>query len=306
MSSQSDAHDEDPDTESELSRSYISIASKDEYEDASRLSEVMDSTEALRDMRCYVAFVDREIMPRYNLLEGNEPQRVSLDDLWSLFHVGELVYAPTMGNNTDGYFQELWRVYYVLSPEPQSDKSSTGSNHGFGRAQDELLANARSTFEVYCYHIDHDGSSYGAVRRIFNIESFPGEREINSLEVYPFRLAENRDQVIQTLQEQGMKFQRTFEQQHQSYNNWSLAAQMKLSIYEQMPVDRGRRRLYEPSEISREDNYSSDNKVASEFIESHVIVDLEEAFKANPDWRPHFHRPPMSKPETTEPMFDDE
>lgn len=92
----------------------------------------------------------------------------------------------------------------------------------------------------------------------------------------------------------------------QSYNNWSLTAQMKLSIYEQMPVDRGRRRLYEHSGISREDDHSSDNKVASEFIESHVIVDLDEAFKANPDWRPHFYRPHMSITETPESMFDDE
>ncbi|ROV92945.1 hypothetical protein VSDG_06385 [Cytospora chrysosperma] len=203
-------------------------------------------------------------MPRYNLLQGNEPQRVSFDDLWSLFHVGELVYAPTIGNNTDDYFQELWRLYDVSSPEPQSDKSSTGSNHGFGRFQFEMLVDATSAFELYCYHIDHDGSSYGAVCRVFNIEPFPGEREIKSLEVYPFRLAENRDQVLQTLQKQGMKFQRT------------------------------------------ENDYSSDNKVASEFIESHVIVDLEEAFKANPNWRPRFHRPHMSKPEITERMLDDE
>ncbi|ROV89583.1 hypothetical protein VMCG_09944 [Cytospora schulzeri] len=292
---------EGSDAESESNKS---LASMDEDGSTSgMMNKVMDSTEALRDMRCYVAFVDKEIMPRYNILQGNEPERVSFHELWSLFRVGELVYAPITGNKTDGQFQELWRLYRVSTPEPKPDKAYIGSNHIFGGAQDESQVDGTSTFAVYCYHVDHDGSSYGAVRRLFDIESFPGERDIQSLEVYPLRLAQNRDKILETLQQQGVKYQRTFEQRHQSYNNWSLATQAKPSDIEQKSVQRFVRRLtglMVRSERFREDDYQADNNIAPEFIESHVIVDLEEAFKANPGWRPHLHRPDISKSEASE------
>lgn len=164
LSSQAEDHHEESYAKSISGSSLTSVVSKDES--PSRIMDkVMDSTEALRDMRCYVAFVDREIMPRYKLLQGNEPQKVSFDELWSLFRVGELVYTPVTGNNTDGQSQELWRLYHVLCPDPKPDWSDTGDSHNFGAAQDDLLVDVGSTFAVYCYHIDHDGSSYGAVRQ---------------------------------------------------------------------------------------------------------------------------------------------
>ncbi|KUI63879.1 hypothetical protein VM1G_10659 [Cytospora mali] len=80
---------EESDAESESNNSLVSISSREE--DTSRMMDkVMDSTEALRDMRCYVDFVDKEIMPRFNFLQGNEPKRIAFDDLWCLFHVGDV------------------------------------------------------------------------------------------------------------------------------------------------------------------------------------------------------------------------
>lgn len=154
---------EDSDAESESSKSLASITSRD-GNISGMVDTVMDSTEALRDMRCYVEFVDKEIIPHYNMLQGNGPRSVSFDDLWCLFRVGELVYAPITANNTNSHYQELWRLYRVVCPEPQTDRLGIKNVWGL---QDELQA--KTKFELHCYHISHDGSSYGAVRRRFSI-----------------------------------------------------------------------------------------------------------------------------------------
>ncbi|KUI57265.1 Putative cell division cycle ATPase [Cytospora mali] len=282
---------EESDAESESNKSLASVSSREE--NTSRMMDkVMDSTEALRDMRCYVDFVDKEIMPHFNFLQGNEPRRIAFDDLWCLFHVGELVYAPITGNGTDGHYQELWRLYRISSPEPEPDRFPRHMFWGVRETRPNI-----TRFDVFCYHIGHDGSSYGAVRRKFRIESYSGERDIKSLEVYPLRLAENRNQLLDTLQQQGKKFQGTFEERHQAYNNWSLTMQMTSSETHRN-IQRLATRMADILDVDESlkvDYMQDDNKIASEYIESHVIVDLEEAFKANPRWRPRFHRPTIYK-----------
>lgn len=52
------------------------------------------SIEALRDVRCYVKFVDDEIAPLARQFEGTAHKKIRFDDLWFLFKVGDLVCTP--------------------------------------------------------------------------------------------------------------------------------------------------------------------------------------------------------------------
>lgn len=255
----------------------ISLASVDSQ--AEDIDMFMDSTEALRDMRCYVNFVDQEIMPLYHKFDGNSATDVRYDDLWSLFRVGDLIYFPSAGE-TGGRYHEVWRIYRVESPEVDISYPKAGGEF----YADEFQEVKNEGFKIYAYYIDHDGTGFGAVRHTFEIENFPGERSIDSLEVFPIRFWEDHQNVLDTLKSQGRSFQKFLEagNRHQSYSAWTLTRNPPFDTED--PED----------EILKDEN--NDEMRHPEFVESDVIVDMMEAYHRNPDWRPRFHTPALTKP----------
>ena len=265
------------DSDSEGRDDAVSNASLEtEASDDGALDLVMDSLEALRDMRCYVDFVDREILPLYQKFENLETRKVAFDDLWSLFRLGELVYVPAAHDSAQRY-QELWRVYRIEVPEPDL----TYPPADFGWFQDEVMQTGGGDFNISCYYIDHDGSAYGAVRNVFSILPFPGERDIDSLEIYPARFLSSDDNTLERLKKQGSDFQKYLRERHQAYNFWTLTTNPS----------------GESSESADGLLLDVDGKAMRhpQFIESDVIIDVAEAIQSNPDWKPEFHRPSASK-----------
>lgn len=107
--------DDDEDYDDSDRKSLQSIDSNAEDQEI-----IMDGCQALRDMRCYVKFVESEVMPLYNQYnDGTSVSKVRYEDLWSLFRVGDLIYTPASNDNS-GRYHELWRVYRIKSPQPDS------------------------------------------------------------------------------------------------------------------------------------------------------------------------------------------
>lgn len=257
-----DAGSDDSD-ETESLQSVDSNADED-------FDSLMDSAEALRDMRCYVDFIDKEVMPLYRRFDGSGMDKVRFDDLWYLFRPGDLIYMPAAGES-GGRYHEVWRVYKVNAPKPVTSYDTTGWEFF---ADDFFEADADSRFRVSAYYVDHDGSTFGAVKRKFEIESFVGERQIDSLEVFPIRYREGHTQLIDSLKDQGRKFIDYIEDRHQQYSAWTLTRNP--------PAHRT-----EPDEEILE-NEDYEKMRHPEFVESDVIVDLTEAYQKMPDWRPRF------------------
>ncbi|KAI0025412.1 hypothetical protein F4780DRAFT_328796 [Xylariomycetidae sp. FL0641] len=250
---------------------------------------IMDSTEALRDMRCYVNFVDNEILPLYNRFDGSQATKVRFDDLWCLYRPGDLIYMPS-GGETSGRYHEVWRVYRVRSPEARASLD----DEKFSFFDDEDLQGVDDndkSFVIYAYYIDHDGTGFGAVRHKFEISAFPGERLIESFEAFPIRYQQNHSQILEALEAQGRDFQRFLTDRHQAYNAWSLTRNP--------PFD-----TTDPEEEILRDTHG-DMMRHPEFVESDVIVDLAEAYQREPDWRPRFHRPTMNKSIRQRAYFDE-
>ncbi|GAP92385.1 putative cell division cycle ATPase [Rosellinia necatrix] len=239
---------------------------------AEDLDGIMDSVEALRDMRCYVKFIDEEIMPQYNQYNGTSAERVKFDDLWSLFRVGDLICMPAAGE-TAGRYHEVWRIYRIELPTPEAGYPSSGWEFFMDELQQN---NKKETFNIFAYYIDHDGNNFGAVRHTFNISSFPGERLIESLEVFPIRYRHDHQQVLSNLKDQGRQFQKFLSDRHQAYNAWTLTRNPPFDTADA------------EDEILRDEN--GEDMRHPEFVESDVIVDMAEAYQKNPDWRPNFHR----------------
>lgn len=80
----------------------------------------MDGIDALKDMRCYVDFIENEVMPLYNQFNDASAIRVRFDDLWALFRVGDLIHTPP-SDEIAGRYHGLWRIYRVKSPLPNSE-----------------------------------------------------------------------------------------------------------------------------------------------------------------------------------------
>ncbi|XXH00022.1 hypothetical protein Hte_006363 [Hypoxylon texense] len=261
------ASGDDDDTES-----LLSVDSN-----AEDIDTIMDSPEALRDMRCYVNFIDNEVMPLHSRFDGTSADKVKFDDLWSLFRVGDLIYMPAAGE-TAGRYHEVWRVYRTEVPEPEAAYPSKLEWEFFS---DELQQDKKAKFNVFAYYIDHDGNSFGAVRHKFELESFAGERLIESLEVFPIRYRQDHQQLLESLKKQGQDFQKYLVDRHQLYNAWTLT----------------RNPPFDTKEADREilDSENGEKMRHPEFVESDVIVDLAEAYQKNPDWRPTFHKMTVTK-----------
>lgn len=127
------------------------------------------------------------------------------------------------------------------------------------------------------------------MRHKFFIDSFPGERSIDSLEVFPIRFAENHEQIIESHKKQGSNFKRYLnpEERHQAYNAWTVTRNPPHDPYDYNDRD---------AEVLR--NEDGQHWRHPEYVESDVIVDMNESFQRNSDWRPNFHRPKSIKPIT--------
>ncbi|KAH6609106.1 hypothetical protein Trco_002452 [Trichoderma cornu-damae] len=237
---------------------------------------LMDSPEALRDMRCYVKFIDEEIMPLYERFEDSTAEKVKFDDLWSLFRVGDLIYMPA-AVEAGGRYHEVWRIYKIQAPHPETSYQKNG--WGFFDEYDDI--DDQNKFKISAYYIDHDGSTFGAVKNKFEIEAFAGERSIDSLPCYPMRYQPGHEELIDGLKDQGRGFLHYLEDRHQQHNAWTLTRNP-------------------PSHRNEPDQEILDNEYYEkmrhpEFVESDVIVDLTEAYQKMPNWRPDFHQLALNK-----------
>ncbi|KAL6808535.1 hypothetical protein J3E69DRAFT_351625 [Trichoderma sp. SZMC 28015] len=263
-----DGEDEDKDdTES--------LASVDSNVDED-FDSVMDSPEALRDMRAYVKFIDEEIMPLYARFEGSTAEKVKFDDLWSLFRVGDLIHMPA-AVEAGGRYHEVWRIYKIQAPQPETSYPKNG--WGFFDEFDDI--DDQTKFKISAYYIDHDGTTFGAVKNKFEIEAFAGERSIESLPCYPMRYQPGHEELIEGLKDQGRRFLHLLEDRHQQYNAWTLTRNP--------PSHRT-----EPEQEILDNEYYEKMR-HPEFVESDVIVDLTEAYQKMPNWRPDFHQLAVSK-----------
>lgn len=141
-------------------------------------------------------------------------------------------------------------------------------------------------FRIHAYYIDHDGVEFGAVTHKFSIEAFPGEQPIEALELFPVRFADNCQQLLASHKTQGELFKKYLEpkEKHQAYNAWTLTSSPPSIALNHDDPNAG---------ILTDEN--GQHWHHPEFVESDVIIDLNEAYQRKPDWKVSFHRPPVTR-----------
>lgn len=157
----------------------------------------------------------------------------------------------------------------------QSTKSSVDGNQ-LDPVVDSSDPN-NSCLYLHCYHIDFDESKPRAVTRKIRVSPFQGAIGIKSLPAYPSRYVENFDKLGEELKSQGNLFKELRRIRHLYYKGWSVAHHPD-----------GRPMQKDGSSLWAYGN------MESQYIDSEVITDFEEAVNAHPQWSPNF-KPPESE-----------
>jgi hypothetical protein len=248
-----------------------------EYDFEEQVDDVGD--QAMKQIRCYVTFVDERIMPLYNSYRpGSQslPKEIACSDISYLFQPGDLVYITGtqnsrkkgphwVGSSNQGEpEQRIWRV--LKGPQRPI---VAGKRH---TARFE-----HKTVQIDCYYIDYDGNSYGAVSRTVDIELAWNNNvglstmPILNLPVYPIHFVKDWQKLLHNAKKRGQDFKDWLNpaNRYSFYNGWTLT------------------RTPEGEEIEVVED--GDTKIATpEHIESTVMIDYTEAFNRNPGWKPEF------------------
>ncbi|KAF6814687.1 AAA family [Colletotrichum sojae] len=217
-----------------------------------------DRAAALNHLRCYVDFMDKRIIPLQDMFKKADQRMVRFNDLWYLFNVPDYIYAPAGPSTRDsagsrrvnGRYQTAFHLYCkTLSVV------NDGEPDDF-RVKDNLL-------ELECYYIDHDGGSYGPVKQSFGIDAYDGYRDIRDLAVYPMRFADGHESIRAQLRAQGKLFRRFVQAKRVSCKGWTVTGP---------PVGAN----------------DGDGQSSPDYIDSEVIIDLDETIRRKPEWKPKF------------------
>ena len=255
------------------------------------VKDLTDSSQALRDLRCLVQFMDQELKPVVDRYTRDSCKKVAFSELWHLFKPGDLIYAPlgTASNDevaiserkhrpTDlrkpnDRFQYLWRVKKVsdgrhnLQPRRsiRRRRYSVSSNSDYDSDVDaranERVDRSPNPFRAIAYYCDFDGVSFGTWDYQFCIRPFDDYRDITSLVFYPLRFASKATELETKAAERGLAWEQFITFKHKNY------AGRSLFTHPSGDPDRGFPRH-------------------AEAINSPVVVDFNEALAAEPDWKP--------------------
>ena len=247
-----------------------------------KITALMDSEQAYRDLKLYVNLVNEKLMPMdrmFDQADYSSNTKIRFHEIWSLFRVGELVYqgANSKDESLMNYAQgpqaaatthRLWRLY-VISGGEFTIASSPPETLNYSR---NIIHDSRAggtPIVVSAYYLDFDGKKYSAVDETWEIPYYKGEKEIHELPIFPVRFKKGGDTILETLKKRGRAFQELLSKGKvtMAYDGWTL--------------------IHDPTGHEMTDA-DGDKMTTPEHINSDVIVDFREAFLTVPHWEPKF------------------
>ncbi|KAJ4252401.1 hypothetical protein NW762_010999 [Fusarium torreyae] len=259
-------------------------ASKCQSKDSNSSSKpdgILDSLDytAYEEVKTYMDFVRTRLLPEYHKFDSidhSHRSKVQYADLWYLFRPGELVFerddskASSSRKGVSGHRpaagkpggRRLWRIYLMTSEEIDWHVQNLEDVGGDLRRN---TVNDTGTMNISAYYIDFDGTSYRGVPFNWTIARFDGEKDITKLDIYPVRFENDYQDTLQYLQERGQQFQNLL-QTHVAvqHDGWTLTHAPGGGLIDEDAGDK------------------------SEYIDSDVIIDFQEAYQVHATWKPTF------------------
>ncbi|RYP67690.1 hypothetical protein DL771_007097 [Monosporascus sp. 5C6A] len=217
--------------------------------------EAIDPKLALGEMKCYVTFVELNVLPIHSRFEDHGKTtrpRVIFEEIPYLFRPGALAFLPQQTKSTQtlqrSAVQQVWRIATC-------------------RPADHVVYSSEHPEETTCgmYCLDYDGDKLVPVWTTVDFEHFEGERDITSLECYPLVFHPNYSAILDEQKQNGQDFKSyiTESVRHLFYSGWTLIEGIR---GEALTDDKGDQIQY------------------SEYIESEVVIDFKETLRNHPKW----------------------
>ncbi|KAM0248303.1 hypothetical protein ACHAP5_003473 [Fusarium lateritium] len=229
-------------------------------------------------IRCYMEFARNRLLEPYHMfdkLNHTHQPKVRYDDLWSLFRSGELVVEREVSSRLDKDSHrsvpgkprgpKLFRIFYVSSETLEwkltNLESESGEIHRYKRSEPDPI-------NIQAYYIDFDGTSYAGVDCAWEMSRFQGEEEVTKLKIYPVRFHKDSDKLLKDFRQRGQRFTELLKEKHLcvEHNGWTL----------------------NHNPVGDHITGVNGNKESVEYIDSDVIIDFQEAYQAQPSWKPGF------------------
>ncbi|KAI1362585.1 hypothetical protein F5Y08DRAFT_271066 [Xylaria arbuscula] len=286
-----DTHAEDEDTGPPVTENPIdpsassrpSTERQESYLEDDKITALMDSEQAYKDMKVYVDFVNEKIMPTYTKFEQADYRsnmKVQYNELWSLFRLGELVYQRVSpkdefsiskgdGPQAASTSHRIWRLWDIAEEALKWRVPLIRTvNESDSLIHDDAAHNEGSAC-LSAYSLDFDGEKYSAVDKEFTIPRYEGEKEIQKLPIFPLRFLKDGDAILEKLTQRGKCFQEILSKGKISmaYDGWTW--------------------IHDPTGDAMQDSRGND-MTTPEHVNSDVIIDFRECFFTFPHWEPKF------------------
>ncbi|KAI1263447.1 hypothetical protein F5Y18DRAFT_429131 [Xylariaceae sp. FL1019] len=249
---------------------------------------LLESFQSLLALRCFVKFVDERVMPQTKLFKSVDtaPHEITYQDLYYLYELGDLVVVNDVESATQiSRPPQLARIYSKeLRPLPSL---STARDPVNGRRK-YVANNSCHEITIHYYTIDFIGHMYAPQSGTpCTIRPF-GKTSIRSLQVLPLKYYHDKQAVISKLKDNGSRFVEAVSLKHMVYRGWSCSAPVShvtrdTYTYPHGYQYRGGRRPL-AFEVDIIGPRSVENAQKVDYIESNVIVDVDEAIRVHAHW----------------------
>ncbi|KAH9897444.1 hypothetical protein F4778DRAFT_235254 [Xylariomycetidae sp. FL2044] len=262
------------------------------------------SYHTLLELRCYVDFVERRVMPqatKYDVADAPEARTVRYQDLWYLFRPGRLVYIPATPSSAltgaPARPERLGKIYSRTKPD-----STAGWEWNLTACQARRKTDGttdRDVFSFCYYQISYNGDLYRASAHPFVLYYFDGSQDVTALPAYPLAYHPEAERLLASFEDDGRKFNEAVTTKHMAYGGWSLPA-----IPPPPPAPTPSHAVMRPRAIMNgappvpmhpgvrppamgSESYNEGGELALKnptYIESDVIIDAKEAIRVVPYW----------------------
>lgn len=193
-------------------------------------------------------------------------------------------------------YQDVWRVSSVFNPSSflgdrvEGLKKFTPPTSVNVQDDPDDDVYGRASFQIRCFYLDYDGSSWQPVHTIFSIPPFDDEINITSLPVYPLQYRDDSEQILRDLANMGRRFQNAVIDKRFYYHGMTLERTPQGSRYGDVSYeyDNDIRIRSVPRPPDRQLPFKRPVNLEGKVIESEVVVDFEETYMNTPILRPKF------------------
>ncbi|KAI1845530.1 hypothetical protein JX266_008388 [Neoarthrinium moseri] len=264
---------------------------------------LLENYHSLLELRCYVNFVEQRILPqktRYDVPSQLQARTVRYQDLWYLFRPGELLYNPAPSRRygeMDSGQEEIGRLCRWSKPDVTVGRAG-GPSRYLACQPRKHKENSWPFFSLLYYVVDFNGEAFGATEKLVTIPYFDGMCDVTSLQTYPLRFHPDPARLLASLQENGRSFLDAVQFRHMFYRGWSrswiqeqfisVPPPRRPPLFEvrpRSPPISPNAKIPGPQPPKFSNLPDSHTIYPATYIESDVIIDVKESFRAFPDWQ---------------------